>query len=204
MFATPSCIINVNRHTMGCIQSCNTAATDIEEHLLATPRPLAYTKEMLSESERNAMMLACGELGPDPASKFFVERKKCIGFMVHLQDPSSPHGQWFQVNIDHVTQNAAYNDFSGGFRRHYRMLPCSFIECPATLKVLDEFKSTFDIPSGELILVQVQSSHIDVSSSLPNSDIQRTNSFNVHVNPPSPIGGDLVHTNTKNRIFFLQ
>ena len=121
------------------------------------------------------MLFASGELGPDASSQLgkFVERRTSIGFVVHL------YRQWFQLNVDHVLQHASYNDFSGGYRRHYRMLPPSFIECPATQKVLNEFKSAFHIPTGELVLAQVQSSHIDESNSVPDT------AYNVHVNPPN-------------------
>jgi len=43
-------------------------------------------------------------------------------------------------------------------------MPRQFIECGATKKVLNVFKSTYDIPDNEPVLVQVQKSHIDVMS----------------------------------------
>ena len=45
--------------------------------------------------------------------------------------------------------------------------------------MLNEFKSVHNVPSGELVLCQVQSSHIGINSSMPGT------AYNIHVNPPN-------------------
>ncbi|NEO86598.1 MAG: 2OG-Fe dioxygenase family protein [Spirulina sp. SIO3F2] len=114
----------------------------------------AFTALLLCQSERSELIAASGELGPDPSSKFFTERTKNIAFVLSI------NGRWFQINQNYFNQAAYYNDFSGGYKRYYRELPRTFIECPVAQKLLSRFQSTFDIPQGELVLVQVQTSHV--------------------------------------------
>jgi len=142
--------------------------------------PLAYVKPLLDEDEARDFLDSCGELGPDPTSRHFVERKKCIGYLAKM------HGRWFQVNdVDHIFQNSSYNDFTGGFKRKFQMFPRTFIECPAVQKVMDEFQAAFNFPDGKLVFVNVQSSHIDVNNSVPGS------AYDIHVSPPDGDSNDL-------------
>ena len=65
-----------------------------------------------------------------------------------------------QINVIFFNQAEEYNDFSGGYQRFYDELPRSFVQCYAAQRALTAFADTYEIPEGELILVQVQSSNI--------------------------------------------
>lgn len=166
---------------MGCVCTSNANVTKGLEEVIEGKTPLAFVQELLTDSERRQMLLACGELGEDPSSKYFVKRTKSIAYVVHI------HDRWFQVTVDYFIQPSQYNDFSGGYRRSYKLLPSSFIECEATQKMLNEFKSVHNVPSGELVLCQVQTSHIGINSSMPGTKhkIAKTLSYDIHVNPPN-------------------
>ncbi|MEM8641960.1 MAG: 2OG-Fe dioxygenase family protein [Cyanobacteria bacterium P01_G01_bin.54] len=115
---------------------------------------VTFTAPLLCQSELSDLISASGELGPDPSSQFFTKRTKNIAFVLSI------NGRWFQINQNYFIQAAYYNDFSGGYRRYYQELPRTFIECLVTQKVLSHFQATFKIPQGELVLVQVQTSHV--------------------------------------------
>ena len=121
----------------------------ISEETLASIVPL------LDESEAIALLDSCGELGPDPSSKYFTERTKNIAYVMCLDS------KWFQLRASCFIQPNRYNDFSGGYKRCYKEMPVAFLECAATQKVLTAFKAAYNIPDGELVLVQVQRSHVD-------------------------------------------
>lgn len=116
---------------------------------------LASTASLLSSAEAMALIAACGNLGPDPSSEHFTKRTKNIAYVMCID------GKWFQLHANYFIQPDRYNDFSGGYKRSYTELPLQFLECEAMQKVLSTFKATYNIPDGELILVQVQKSHID-------------------------------------------
>ncbi|MEL6384624.1 MAG: 2OG-Fe dioxygenase family protein [Cyanobacteria bacterium J06626_18] len=113
---------------------------------------------LLKPSEAQDLIAACGELGPDPSSKYFAERTKNIAYVICIDE------QWYQIRLDYFTQPHEYNDFSGGYRRYYREMPREFLECEATRKVLFAFKAAYSIPDKEPILVQVQKSHVDFAT----------------------------------------
>lgn len=119
---------------------------------------VAFTIPLLSQAGAHELILACGELGPDPSSEYFAERVKNIAYVVCIDD------QWYQIRIDYFTQPHQYNDFSGGYRRYYKEMPQEFLECEATQKILFAFKSINNIPDKEPILVQVQTSHVNSST----------------------------------------
>ncbi len=117
-----------------------------------TKNTFAFTMPLLNKSEEHELIASCGELGADPSSEYFTKRTKNIAFVMCIE------GQWFQMRANHFIQPEHYNDFSGGYKRSYREFPKTFLECKATQKVLSTFKALNDIPDGELILIQVQSS----------------------------------------------
>ena len=126
------------------------------------PSAYAYPKEalalstpLLSPSETLELLSSCGSLGPDPSSQHFTKRTKSIAYVMCIE------GQWFQLRADFFSQPQQYNDFSGGYKRFYRELPADFLGCTATQKVLSAFKKTYQLPEKELMLVQVQTSHIN-------------------------------------------
>ncbi|MEM7796509.1 MAG: 2OG-Fe dioxygenase family protein [Cyanobacteria bacterium P01_C01_bin.118] len=116
---------------------------------------LALTMPLLSPSETLALLSASGPLGLDPSSQHFTKRTKSIAYVMCIE------GQWFQLRADFFSQPQQYNDFSGGYKRFYRELPPEFLLCRSTQKVLSAFQETYQIPDKELILVQVQTSHIN-------------------------------------------
>lgn len=116
---------------------------------------VAFTTPLLTKQEALELMAACGKLGPDPSSTHFTKRAKNIAYVICLE------GQWFQIRADYFIQPQEYNDFSGGYKRSYREMPKRFIDCSATQKVLFAFKSAYQIPDKEPVLVQVQTSHVN-------------------------------------------
>lgn len=114
----------------------------------------AFIKTVLTKDQSRDIIVASGKLGPDPSSKHFVKRYKNIAFVLCIS------GQWFQIHQNFFNQPNEYNDFSGGYRRYYNELPRQFVECEATQRILNEFKKTFNVPEGKLILVQVQTNTI--------------------------------------------
>ncbi|NET34210.1 MAG: 2OG-Fe dioxygenase family protein [Cyanothece sp. SIO1E1] len=119
---------------------------------------LAFTMPLLSKSESLELISSCGELGPDPSSAYFTKRTKNIAYVMCID------GQWFQLQANYFAQPHQYNDFSGGYKRYYREMPKKFLECEATQKVLFAFKSAYNIPDKEPILVQVQASHVNADN----------------------------------------
>ena len=116
---------------------------------------IAFRMTLLTKAESENLIHACGELGVDPSSEHFVKRTKNIAYVMCLNK------KWFQMRADYFIQPQRYNDFSGGYKRRYREMPATFIASKAVQKVLSSFQESCKIPEGELILVQVQESHIE-------------------------------------------
>ena len=114
----------------------------------------AFTLPLLDKGERSELLASVGELGEDPSSRYFTKRTKNISFVF------SEGGKWLQIEQSFFNQAAYYNDFSGGYKRYYRQMPRKFIQCPVTQKILSRFQNIYNIPEQELILVQVQTSHV--------------------------------------------
>lgn len=112
----------------------------------------AFCAPLLSKNEAEELAEASGDLGVDPSSDSFAQRRKNIGFVICIS------GTWFQINHDYFNQAQDYNDFSGGYRRYYRQLPSAFIQSDVSQKLLNRFQKIYSIPDGKLVLVQVQSS----------------------------------------------
>ncbi|MEM9508902.1 MAG: 2OG-Fe dioxygenase family protein, partial [Cyanobacteria bacterium P01_E01_bin.35] len=119
---------------------------------------VAFTMPLLEQTEASELISACGELGKDPSSDYFTTRTKNIAYVLCL------NGEWFQIRANCFTQAQNYNDFSGGYKRCYQEMPEQFIKCKATQKALNAFKSTYNIPDNEPILVQVQESHVNTET----------------------------------------
>lgn len=124
-----------------------------------TANSVATTAPLLSSAEAAEIIQASGELGPDPSSDHFTTRTKNVAYVLCI------NGAWFQIRAHCFTQPQQYNDFSGGYKRCYREMPQPFLASAATQKVLNTFKTTYQIPDNEPILVQVQSSHITTENS---------------------------------------
>ena len=115
---------------------------------------VAFRIPMLNAAERSALLESYGELGTDPSSNYFTKRTKNIAYVLCINK------EWFQLDAQCFTQPERYNDFSGGYQRCYRKMPKQFLQCEATKKVLNTFKSVYNIPDREPILVQIQTSHV--------------------------------------------
>lgn len=129
--------------------------TILPGHTAYSSDALALTMPLLRPWETLELLSASGPLGPDPSSQHFTKRTKGIAYVMCIE------GQWFQLRADFFSQPQQYNDFSGGYKRFYRELPPKFLQCQSTQKVLSAFQKTYQIPEKELILVQVQTSHIN-------------------------------------------
>lgn len=91
------------------------------------------------------------DLGPDESSSHFLSREKAIAF-VYVEN-----GQVFRLDQDYFIQNSSYNDFSGGYKRSYKLIPKEIINTAAGHEIL-RFKNYFHIPDKTPMLVQIQSS----------------------------------------------
>lgn len=140
------------------MQSTKLAVTHNIAHNRITNSSVAITMPMLDVTEASALLSSCGELGSDPSSKHFTKRTKNIAYVLCVD------GEWFQLEAQCFIQPQQYNDFSGGYKRCYQKMPKQFLECEATKKVLNVFKSAYDIPDREPILVQVQKSHVNIET----------------------------------------
>ncbi|MEO0867392.1 MAG: 2OG-Fe dioxygenase family protein [Cyanobacteria bacterium J06642_11] len=125
-----------------------------EENIFSQTKT-AFTRPLLTTLETTELLASCGPLGPDPSSEHFIKRTKSIAYVMKIA------GQWFQLKADYFSQPEQYNDFSGGYKRVYQELPSTFLGCLATQKVLNTFQLAYEIPERELVLVQIQTSHID-------------------------------------------
>ena len=94
-------------------------------------------------------------LGPDESSKYFIKREKSIAFVYTIGN------KLFRLDQDYFIQNSDYNDFSGGYRRQYELIPKNVIMTEPVSNSILEFKRHFHIPDLTTMLVQIQSSIID-------------------------------------------
>eukprot|EP00976_Prorocentrum_cordatum_P095652 1190260-Prorocentrum_minimum.AAC.1 len=89
-------------------------------------------------------------LGRDPSSTHFAERFKAIRFV------KVEGGRIQCLDQDYFVQNADYNDFSGGFKRYYDLIPEHVFSDHLRDAVLG-FMRLYDLPDG-VILAQIQRS----------------------------------------------
>ena len=115
---------------------------------------LATVRRAMSPAEAAEALEACGPPGPDPSSAFFTPRRKSIAYVMRIGS------NWFQLHADYFVQPERYNDFSGGYRRHFDQIDPGFVDHPAARKGLEAFERFFGLPEQELLLVQVQTSDI--------------------------------------------
>lgn len=112
-----------------------------------------HVKGFLSEDARQ---LLCGaELGPDPSSAQFADRQKAIRFIMVIE------GQVYALSRDYFIQSSEYNDFSGGYKRKYKLLSEELVEGPLADIVL-RFAAYYGILDRAIILIQVQTSAVTV------------------------------------------
>lgn len=92
-----------------------------------------------------------GGLGPDTSSKFFVEREKSIRFLKVVD------GGVEMLDKNYFTQPAKYNDFSGGLKRYFTLIPAHIIQ-GAMHDLIMHFVHQFSIKVGTTFIVHIQSS----------------------------------------------
>jgi len=110
-----------------------------------------FFPRVLSSDTREKIMNGL-TLGPDPTSEHFTERSKAIRFVTVINGKVQSFAQ------DYFKQDSAYNDFSGGYRRRYALIPEDI--CESALKdILLNFTSYYQIPEKTVLLVQIQTSH---------------------------------------------
>ncbi|CAL4098804.1 unnamed protein product, partial [Meganyctiphanes norvegica] len=121
-----------------------------------THHPLfQFFKNILSPTEREELnnFVWNSGLGPDPTSKHFLERNKNIRFIKVLEEG-------FEMNNkNYYSQSEHYNDYPGGFKRYYELIPEHLIIGPMN-NAISFFIEQVKIPVNTIIMVQLQSSII--------------------------------------------
>lgn len=105
-------------------------------------------------------------LGEDPSSKFFIPRQKSIAYIMWID------GHPYALQQNFFLQNAKYNDFSGGYKRYYNIMPDWLIQ-DHMKDLLKTFVETYKLPNYACILVQLQKSIVSANSKyrFPNSEL---------------------------------
>ena len=93
-----------------------------------------------------------GGLGQDPSSKHFMHREKCIRFILTYDET------FFCLSQNYFLQASCYNDFSGGYKRIYKLLPESLLQGPLK-EVILQFIRYNNLPNLSILLVQLQASY---------------------------------------------
>ena len=93
-----------------------------------------------------------GGLGVDPSSKYFMHREKCIRFIITYDET------FFCLSQNYFLQASCYNDFSGGYKRIYKLLPESLLQGPLK-EVILQFIRHNNLPNLSIVLVQLQASY---------------------------------------------
>jgi len=114
----------------------------------AESKVFAFKKGLLTQ-EAAAEVLRAVPLGTDPSSKHFAARLKSIRFVTVIG------GNVKCFTQDYFAQHAGYNDFSGGYARHYTLIPDEILAGPLADVILG-FTKHFDLPEKTCLLVQIQ------------------------------------------------
>ena len=123
-----------------------------------------YSTASSSERELDALKtFARHGLGKDSSSDHFLARQKAIAFV--YVDKS----EIFRLDQNYFIQNSTYNDFSGGYKRFYKLIPQKIIKGAAKQEILN-FQRHNGIPDKTIMLVQIQSSFALAAASSPERD----------------------------------
>ena len=116
---------------------------------------ISLINNAISKNERNAIIkfIDNGGLGEDPSSKHFIRREKCIRFIVTFED------NVLALSQDYFIQESAYNEFSGGYKRYYKLCPESVLQGPL-LNIIKLFIKHNNLPTKSMLLIQLQSSYV--------------------------------------------
>jgi hypothetical protein len=136
-----------------------TCVVDSSDSPLISFQKIPISKKSFEELK----VFARDNLGDDGSSRYFIERKKAIAFVYVTKD------EVFRLDQNFFIQNSEYNDFSGGYKRFYKLIPENILSSYGKGTIL-HFKSHFNIPDGTIMLVQIQSSIIKASIPSPSED----------------------------------
>lgn len=137
---------------MGGVQAgaCRCEASD------ASRPHFEFIKGLISEQDR-LKVLGNVELSKDSTSSFFAARSKAIRY-VRVQN-----GRVETLEQDYFIQHEGYNDFSGGFKRHFKLIPEELFES-GLVDVILKFTRYYCIPDGTVLFVQLQTSRLEETS----------------------------------------
>lgn len=117
-----------------------------------------HQKSAITDESRAALLdYSTNGLGIDPSSEHFMQRKKSIAYAIVVK------GQVFCLQTDWFLQPAKYNDFSGGYKRSYKLLPEKLVRKELSDFVLS-FHRKFNLPDGAIILLQLQQSIVETNA----------------------------------------
>ena len=132
-----------------------------------------YSITSLSKEELEALKtFARHGLGNDSSSDHFLARQKAIAF-VYVEN-----NVIFRLDHNYFFQNSTYNDFSGGYKRFYKLIPPEIINEAAKQEILN-FQLHHGIPDKTIMLVQIQSSFAPASAASERDEIVRNRSNSV-------------------------
>mmetsp|Transcript_27736 Transcript_27736/g.34292 ORF Transcript_27736/g.34292 Transcript_27736/m.34292 type:complete len:320 (-) Transcript_27736:29-988(-) len=173
-------------------------AWDQEEGLVDQGDLFRFSKEAFigSESLGELKTFARTGLGDDSSSEHFLKREKAIAFVKVVKD------QVFRLDQNYFIQNSGYNDFSGGYRRFYELIPNDIIEKHVKGIIL-QFQREYDIPDETVMLIQIQSSIQEVDKSLEHNEdeseeIKKQSVVRRRINREQSVTGQGVHTDGAN------
>jgi hypothetical protein len=138
---------------MGCSQShaiySAKEGKEGKEELVAKPSTsFDFVKGFLSK-EACCKVVSNTELGLDPSSMHFAERRKAIRFLTVIDGRIQTYTQ------DYFVQNEGYNEFSGGYKRQYELIPQDVI-AGSLASAIFAFTRRFNIPEKTVLLAQIQ------------------------------------------------
>ena len=142
----------------------------------SSPLPLFnVNRSMVKQTDLDKLkVFARQNLGEDNTSDFFIKREKSIAFVYVVNN------QVFRLDQDYFIQHESYNDFSGGYKRTYKLIPKDIV-INLLSEIIIQFKNRFDIPDETIFLVNFQSSTIDPDpndeTSLASTEIVRRSSI---------------------------
>jgi len=122
----------------------------------ASKPPFEFIKTLLPDAQRRQVLKGL-ELSHDPSSEFFTERSKAIRYV------EVDEGRLRTFPQNYFIQNSEYNDFSGGVKRYFKLLPDELFR-GALADVILKFTHYYDIPENTTLLVQMQTSTLSPSS----------------------------------------
>ena len=127
---------------------------------LSSSRLFEHQKSAITELSRAALLdySIIDGLGIDASSEYFMQRKKSIAYAIVIK------GQVFCLQTNWFLQPAKYNDFSGGYKRSYKLLPEALVRKHLSDFILS-FHRKFNLPDGAIILLQLQQSIVETGAS---------------------------------------